>query len=146
MSSIRFHIDTIFFTMLYLKTQIMKVITDMFHKSTKTYISFFCLFILCLYWIPIFIVNFSGNPDYYNTDMYSDMTYAAEVWKQKNHFPQRLGFRQPILRGSNPCAGCLILRFVQQSYYFYGNGNYSNGYRCAVVLPLDAQTGVSYNL
>ena len=36
----------------------------------------------------VFFVNLSCNPEYYDGDIYSDISYAKEAWKAKSLFPK----------------------------------------------------------
>ena len=47
---------------------------------------------VAIYFLFIVLINFSGNPSFYCTDMYSDMTYAEEVWNHKSIFPENWTF------------------------------------------------------
>ena len=79
----------------------------MLDKVRKHGVSILCVAILCVYLIAMGIVNFSGNPDFYVTDMYSDMNYAAEVWMQKTVFPEGWVFGNQLYAVATPVlAAC----------------------------------------
>lgn len=77
-------------------------------KIRKYYVSAVCLFILCIYFISIVIINFSGNPAYYVTDMYSDMNYAAEVWTHKSIFPDGWIFGNQLYAVATPVLASIF--------------------------------------
>ena len=57
-------------------------------KSLRKYIlPVFCVGVLFIYFHGIFKINFSFEPSYYSTDMYTDMRYAVEAWSKKSIFP-----------------------------------------------------------
>lgn len=58
-------------------------------KSRKIpYLDIFWLLILCVYWAAILSINFSKEPTFYDTDMYTDMLYAQKAWEHKSVFPE----------------------------------------------------------
>ena len=71
------------------------------------------LIILCAYWVAILCINFSENPDFYCTDMYSDMLYAVEVWNQKTIFPDGWVFGNQLYAVATPVLAALCYGFVQ---------------------------------
>ena len=71
-------------------------------------ISIICLAILTVYFIAIIHINFSKNPFYYNTDMYSDMIFAAEAWEHKSLFPEGWVFGNQLYIISTPALAAII--------------------------------------
>ena len=80
----------------------------------KHSLSLFCGLILCIYFVSVMIINFSGNPYFYSTDMYSDMCYATEVWEHKSIFPEGWIFGNQFYVVATPVLAALF-------YGIFGN-------------------------
>lgn len=78
------------------------------HKSKDCIYTAVWLFILLVYWVAIFCINFSKNPSLYNTDMYSDMIYATEVWTKKSLFPEGWVFGNQLYVVATPVLAALF--------------------------------------
>ena len=78
------------------------------HLVRKHFITILLLVVLCAYWWVIFSVNFSGNPAYYFTDMYSDMNYAEAVWEQKTVFPDGWVFGNQLYAVATPVLAAVF--------------------------------------
>jgi len=64
--------------------------------------------ILCVYFLSIIYINFSGTPSFFCTDMYSDMLYAMEVWKHKTLFPPDWVFGNQLYIVATPVLAALV--------------------------------------
>ena len=71
------------------------------------------LIILSVCGLGIVRINFSKNPSYYCTDMYSDMMYAVEVWNQKTIFPEGWVFGNQLYVVATPVLAALCYGFIQ---------------------------------
>lgn len=61
-----------------------------------------CILILCVYFAAVCAINFSGNPDWYITDMYADMNYAVAAWEGKSVFPDGWVFGNQLYAVATP--------------------------------------------
>ena len=86
-------------------------------KKVKSEVVFTCLFAICLilFYSSIFYINFSKNPLYYDSDMYSDIQLSKEIWRQKTLFPQGWVFGNQVSAVSTPVLAALV-------YGIVGNG------------------------
>lgn len=76
-------------------------------RTSQWLITAVLLIILCVCWLGILRINFSKNPSYYCTDMYSDMMYAVEVWNQKTIFPEGWVFGNQLYVMATPVMAAL---------------------------------------
>lgn len=62
--------------------------------------------ILCVYGAVVLYINFTHNPEFYCTDMYTDMNYAMAAWKQKSILPEGWIFGNQLYAVATPtlCA------------------------------------------
>ena len=86
----------------------------------KHSLSVFCGLVICVYLISIMIINFSGIPTFYSTDMYSDMCYAQEVWEHKSIFPEGWVFGNQFYVVATPVLAALF-------YGLFGNAALAMG-------------------
>ena len=63
----------------------------------------------------VFFVNLSCNPEYYDGDIYSDISYAKEAWKAKSLFPKDWLFGNQLYVVATPVLAALF-------YGIIGNG------------------------
>lgn len=63
----------------------------------------------------VFFVNLSCNPEYYDGDIYSDISYAKEAWKAKSLFPKDWIFGNQTYVVATPVLAALF-------YGIIGNG------------------------
>lgn len=63
--------------------------------------------VLLVYLGAICLINFSGRPGFYNTDMYTDMIFAAKVWEQKSLIPEGWLFGNQIYVAATPTLAAL---------------------------------------
>ena len=70
------------------------------------------LVICCVYLLVILFINFSKNPEFYCTDMYSDMCYAAEAWAHKCIFPEGWVFGNQLYVVATPVLAAAIYGIV----------------------------------
>ena len=69
--------------------------------------------IMCVYWVAIICINFSGNPNFYCTDMYADMQYAVEAWTCKQIFPDGWIFGNQLYVVATPVLAALFYGITQ---------------------------------
>lgn len=85
----------------------------MFKDKIRTnIINFICICIIVIYFSAILIINFSQNPQIYCTDMYSDMTYAAEVWTHRSIFPDNWVFGNQLYVVATPVLAAVFYGLV----------------------------------
>lgn len=63
--------------------------------------------ILCVYFAAICLINFSGRPSFYCTDMYADMVFAAKAWEQKTLIPDGWLFGNQLYVVATPALAAL---------------------------------------
>lgn len=63
--------------------------------------------ILAVYFAAICLINFSGRPGFYNTDMYTDMVFAEKVWQQKNLLPAGWLFGNQLYVAATPILAAM---------------------------------------
>lgn len=63
--------------------------------------------ILCVYFGAICLINFSGRPGFYCTDMYTDMVFAAKAWDQKALIPDGWLFGNQLYVVATPALAAL---------------------------------------
>lgn len=68
--------------------------------------------IICIYFLGIVYINFSGTPSFYCTDMYADMQYATEAWKSKSLFPPDWVFGNQLYVVATPVLAALAYGFL----------------------------------
>lgn len=84
-----------------------------FSLKAKPIYTVFWLIILCIYWCSILCINFSKNPDYYCTDMYSDILFATEVWSKGTVFPEGWVFGNQLYVVATPVLAALFCGIAQ---------------------------------
>ena len=67
-----------------------------------------CMMFLVCCFVSMALINFSKNPDFYCTDMYSDMIYSIEVWEQKTVFPEGWVFGNQLYVVATPVLAGLF--------------------------------------
>ena len=82
-------------------------------QKTRYIYTAFWLFVLFLFWRAILCINFSKNPYYYCTDMYSDILYAAEVWSNGTIFPEGWVFGNQLYCVATPVLAALFYGIVK---------------------------------
>jgi hypothetical protein len=62
--------------------------------------------VLCVYGAVVLYINFTHNPEFYCTDMYTDMNYAIAAWNQKSILPEGWIFGNQLYAVATPtlCA------------------------------------------
>lgn len=63
---------------------------------------------IAVYFVVICMINFSGVPSFYDTDMYADMYYAVHVWQEKTLFPENWVFGNQLYAFSAPVLAALF--------------------------------------
>ncbi len=74
----------------------------MHQKKESIIITISLVVVLFLYMAAIGYINFSRSPMDYCTDMYSDMSYAEQVWKNKTLFPEGWVFGNQLYAVATP--------------------------------------------
>lgn len=69
--------------------------------------------VLLVYVGAICLINFSGRPGFYNTDMYTDMIFATKVWEQKSLIPEGWLFGNQLYVAATPTLAALYYGAVQ---------------------------------
>lgn len=64
--------------------------------------------ILCVYFAAVCLINLSGRPSFYCTDMYADMIFAAKVWQQKSLLPEGWLFGNQLYVVATPVLAALF--------------------------------------
>lgn len=64
--------------------------------------------ILCVYFGAICLINFSGRPSFYCTDMYADMVFAAKAWEHKSLIPEGWLFGNQLYVVATPALAALF--------------------------------------
>lgn len=64
--------------------------------------------ILCVYFAAICLINFSGRPSFYCTDMYADMVFAAKAWEKKSLIPEGWLFGNQLYIVATPALAALF--------------------------------------
>lgn len=78
-------------------------------QKTKVYLPQIVFgLILCVCLFAIVRINFSGDPNLYQTDMYTDMTYAVRVWETKSLFPDGWVFGNQLYVVATPVLAALF--------------------------------------
>ena len=78
-------------------------------KTVKKYwIAAVCALLLLGYFYFVCVINFSGNPFFYSTDMYTDMVYAQECWEHKSIFPDGWVFGNQLYTVATPVVAALF--------------------------------------
>lgn len=96
-------------------------------KSLQKYLlPGFCMGILFLFFFAICKINFSFDPGYFSTDMYTDMRYAVEAWKEKCIFPEGWVFGNQLYAVATPVLAAVF-------YGICGSMNFSMGLASTVM-------------
>ena len=74
----------------------------------KHWITGLCGIILFVYFVAACTVNFSANPSFYSTDMYTDMVYAQASWEQKSIFPDGWVFGNQLYAVATPVLAAVF--------------------------------------
>lgn len=64
--------------------------------------------ILCVYVGAVCLINFSGRPGFYCTDMYTDIAFAAKAWEQKSLIPEGWRFGNQLYVVATPALAALF--------------------------------------
>lgn len=64
--------------------------------------------ILGVYFGAICLINFSGRPSFYCTDMYADMVFAATAWERKSLIPEGWLFGNQLYVVATPALAALF--------------------------------------
>lgn len=76
--------------------------------AKKHWITALCGVILLVFFVSVCTLNFSVNPGFYSTDMYTDMVYAEEVWAHKSIFPDGWIFGNQLYAVATPVLAALF--------------------------------------
>lgn len=76
--------------------------------------------ILLVYFVAVCILNFSGNPDWYITDMYADMNYAVAAWEGKSVFPTGWVFGNQLYTVATPVLASLFYPLTENPLWAMG--------------------------
>ena len=68
--------------------------------------------ILCVYFGAIALINFSGRPSFYNTDMYTDVLFSARAWEGKSLLPEGWLFGNQLYVVATPALATLLHLFT----------------------------------
>lgn len=74
----------------------------------KNRVLILCMLILGVYCTWMLIINFSGNPIFYDADMYSDMLYSVKAWEHKSIFPEGWVFGNQLYAVATPVLAALF--------------------------------------
>lgn len=66
------------------------------------------LAMLLVYFGAVCMINLSGVPGFYDSDMYTDIRYAMEAWKHQSVFPEGWVFGNQLYVASTPVLAALI--------------------------------------
>lgn len=78
----------------------------------KHWITAICAAVLFVYFVSACTLNFSANPSFYSTDMYTDMVYAEECWAHKSIFPDGWIFGNQLYAVATPVLAALFYGIV----------------------------------
>lgn len=78
--------------------------TDRFEKRIGCLVT---LAVICLFALVCYI-NFSGNPNFYSADMYTDMIYAQRAWETGSIFPEGWVFGNQLYAVATPNLAALL--------------------------------------
>ncbi len=81
----------------------------------KHWITALCGMILLVYFVSACTLNFSVNPSFYSTDMYTDMVYAEESWAHKSIFPEGWVFGNQLYAVATPVLAAFFYGIVGDS-------------------------------
>lgn len=76
--------------------------------TKKHWITALCGVILLVFFVSVCTLNFSVNPGFYSTDMYTDMVYAEEVWAHKSIFPDGWIFGNQLYAVATPVLAAVF--------------------------------------
>lgn len=71
------------------------------------------LIMLAVYCGAILVINFSMDPTYYVTDMYSDIQFAQEAWKHKSIFPEGWVFGNQFYAVATPVVAAVFCGLLE---------------------------------
>lgn len=74
----------------------------------KHWITAACALFLFVYFVAACTINFSANPSFYSTDMYTDMVYAEECWEHKSIFPDGWVFGNQLYAVATPVVAAFF--------------------------------------
>lgn len=77
-----------------------------------------CFILACL--LTILSINFSRNPAFYDTDMYSDMIYAQQAWRDHSLFPDGWVFGNQVYVVATPVLAALFYGITEDSFMAMG--------------------------
>ena len=83
--------------------------------AKKHWITALCGVILFVFFVSVCTLNFSVNPGFYSTDMYTDMVYAEEVWAHKSIFPDGWIFGNQLYAVATPVLAALFYGLCQNA-------------------------------
>lgn len=83
-----------------------------YRKSRETIF----LLILAAYAVAICCINFSMNPNYYDTDMYADILYARLVAQEGTIFPSNWVFGNQLYAIATPVLAAVFSKFLDNPY------------------------------
>lgn len=75
--------------------------------SSERMITFLIGGIILMYFCGICLINYSGRPSFYDSDMYTDMCYAARAWEKKSIFPDGWVFGNQLYVMATPTLAAL---------------------------------------
>lgn len=77
-------------------------------KNAKHIYTILWLIVLFAFGLVILHINLSKNPEFYCTDMYSDMVYATQVWEKRSLFPDEWVFGNQLYTVATPVLAALF--------------------------------------
>lgn len=78
------------------------------------------LSMLAVYFGAICLINFSGVPSFYDTDMYADIYYAMKVWESKSLFPENWVFGNQLYAFSTPVLAAVFYGLLGSQHLAMG--------------------------
>ena len=85
-----------------------------------------CIGILFFFFLAVCKINFSFDPIYFSTDMYTDMRYAVQAWEEKSIFPAGWVFGNQLYAVATPVLAAIF-------YGICGSMNLSMGLASTVM-------------
>lgn len=98
-------------------------------KKGEITLSVILTVLLAVFVALVFYVNLSCNPEYYDGDIYADISYAKEAWKAKSVFPKDWIFGNQVYVVATPVLAALF-------YGLTGNGFTAMGIASCVMTVL----------
>lgn len=86
----------------------------------QTFIEVVLLALLGLFFVAVWYINLSVTPNFYCSDMYSDMMLAKEIWEQKALFPEGWVYGNQLYVVSTPVLAALCYGIVGNPFVAMG--------------------------